>query len=226
MRDKRPNASSPGTGKPGRRVPPIRLSVAASSRSNYARRYYVRRGLAAVLAVGMATIGPWTSAIPTRARGVDAPNALALAEIPNRPADAALKAAAWQRWRGKIFIAGACLKEPPPRLGCNEVFDVSPRPVPVVPVTPENEALLSSTVHQIEGTWRGDSYLLRVDSQRSQANTKPTEPFEWKRFVIRRISESAVDFAVGTDIFEAKFADSHVVLSSTSFRGERTLTRE
>ena len=78
----------------------------------------------------------------------------------------------------------------------------------------------------LDGVWRGEDYALKVDSRRAQANTDPGKPFEWQRFVVKGVDDEAILFAIGAEIFEARIAGDVLDLSSTSFRGERRLTRE
>ena len=78
----------------------------------------------------------------------------------------------------------------------------------------------------LNGSWRGDDFVLRVDSHRAQASVDPKRPFEWDRFVIRDVTEDEVIFVIGSELFEAKRRDGDIVLTGTSFQGERVLERE
>jgi hypothetical protein len=78
----------------------------------------------------------------------------------------------------------------------------------------------------LDGVWRGEDYALTVDSRRAQANTNPGKPFQWQRFVVKSVDDEAILFAIGAEIFEARIDGDVLQLSSTSFRGERRLTRE
>jgi hypothetical protein len=78
----------------------------------------------------------------------------------------------------------------------------------------------------LDGVWRGEDYALKVDSRRAQANIDPRKPFQWQRFVVKNVDGEAIVFAIGAEIFEAQITGDVLELSSTSFRGERRLTRE
>jgi hypothetical protein len=78
----------------------------------------------------------------------------------------------------------------------------------------------------LNGSWRGDDFVLRVDSHRAQASVDPKRPFEWDRFVIREVTGDEVVFVIGAELFEAKRRDEEIVLTGTSFQGERVLARE
>ena len=78
----------------------------------------------------------------------------------------------------------------------------------------------------LNGDWRGDDFVLRVDSHRAQASVDPKRPFEWDRFVIREVTEDEVIFVIGSELFEAELRDNSIVLTGTSFQGERVLERE
>jgi hypothetical protein len=78
----------------------------------------------------------------------------------------------------------------------------------------------------LDGAWRGEDYALTIDSRRAQANVDPGKPFQWQRFVVKDVDDEAIIFAIGAEIFEARIAGDVLELSSTSFRGERRLTRE
>ena len=78
----------------------------------------------------------------------------------------------------------------------------------------------------LNGDWRGDDFVLRVDSHRAQASVDPKRPFEWDRFVIREVTEDGVIFVIGSELFEAELRDDSIVLTGTSFQGERALKRD
>jgi hypothetical protein len=143
-------------------------------------------------------------------------------------AAAPLRAAAWARMRGKLFVAAVCVNDTPPRLGCGRLENIPRSPVSTVPIrsqTEEDEAALLAA-RRLEGFWQGDGHVLHVDGQRAQANIDPDAPFEWRRFLIKRVSSDAVVFSLGTELFEARRSGATVTLTGTSFRGERTLTRD
>ena len=78
----------------------------------------------------------------------------------------------------------------------------------------------------LNGNWRGDDFVLRVDSHRAQASVDAKRPFEWDRFLIRRVTDDEVIFAIGAELFEARLRDDTIVLTGTSFQGERVLGRD
>ena len=78
---------------------------------------------------------------------------------------------------------------------------------------------------RLEGGWEGDSFVLRVDAQRAQASIDPARPFAWQRFLVKAVDGNKVTFAVGAEVFEARIDADSLVLTSTSFRGERKLHR-
>ena len=78
---------------------------------------------------------------------------------------------------------------------------------------------------RLDGGWQGDDYMLRIDAQRAQASIDPNRPFQWQRFLVKSVEGDKIVFAVGPELFEAKLESDSLVLTSTSFRGERTLHR-
>jgi hypothetical protein len=42
---------------------------------------------------------------------------------------------------------------------------------------------------QLDGSWQGDGFVLRVDAQRAQASIDPARPFAWQRFLVKGIEE-------------------------------------
>src|SRR5688500_11233281 len=79
---------------------------------------------------------------------------------------------------------------------------------------------------RLDGEWRGDDYTLKVDSYRAQANVDPARPFHWQRFLVKSVAGEKVTFTVGAELFEATLGSDALTLTSTSFRGERTLQRQ
>jgi hypothetical protein len=77
----------------------------------------------------------------------------------------------------------------------------------------------------LDGQWKGDDFMLKIDSTRAQASLDPARPFEWRRFLVQSVSGETVTFSVGPDVFEARIADDELKLTGTTFRGERTLVR-
>lgn len=110
----------------------------------------------------------------------------------------------------------------PPRLGCPHSSTIEARSVNVVSVEPAESPIVTQ---RLEGVWHSSNYILRVDAGRLQANVNGNAPFSWQRFRVRQASSNEVVFAVGAQIFVAKVAESSLRLTSTSFRGEKELTR-
>lgn len=77
----------------------------------------------------------------------------------------------------------------------------------------------------LDGEWRGNAFILRIDAKRAQASMAPDRPFEWQRFLIKDVKENEVVFTIGAELFEAKIAADTLTLTSTSFRGARVLFR-
>lgn len=78
----------------------------------------------------------------------------------------------------------------------------------------------------LDGQWKGEDFVLKIDSTRAQASLDPARPFEWRRFLVQSVSGETVTFSVGPDLFEARVADDQLRLTGTTFRGERTLVRQ
>lgn len=78
---------------------------------------------------------------------------------------------------------------------------------------------------QLDGEWRGDAFVLKVDSRRAQASIDPNRPFEWQRFIVKEVTDAEVIFAIGSELFEATVDAETLTLTGTSFRGERVLRR-
>jgi hypothetical protein len=111
--------------------------------------------------------------------------------------------------------------------GCLGTPETTIRPVPIMAVSIETNdpAAPPDVSQQLDGSWRGDDYVLKVDSQRAQANIDEHRPLQWQRFVPKRVADDEVLFTIGADLFEAKLEPNRLVLTSTSFRGERVLWR-
>lgn len=84
----------------------------------------------------------------------------------------------------------------------------------------------TDAANYLHGIWQGDGYVLRVDAARAQASVDAGRPFQWTRFLVKEVTGQEIVFSVGADIFEARVDDDTIVLTSTGFRGERTLRRE
>jgi hypothetical protein len=84
----------------------------------------------------------------------------------------------------------------------------------------------SDAAERLDGEWRGEGFVLRVDSRRAQASMALDRPFEWQRFLIKEVREDAIVFSIGPELFEARVEAEILVLTGTSFRGERVLFRD
>jgi len=78
----------------------------------------------------------------------------------------------------------------------------------------------------LDGDWRNETFVLRVDAERAQASVSPDRPFEWKRFVVREIAGDEVIFAIGAELYEARIDDDAMTLTGTSFFGTEVLFRD
>jgi hypothetical protein len=140
---------------------------------------------------------------------------------------ASLKAAAWGKVRGKLFAAAICASDLSVSLGCARLDNVerlSVRTVPIRSQTEEDKAALA-TVRRLDGLWQGEGYALRIDGGRAQANMDSKAPFDWRRFLIKRIWKDTVVFSLDAELFHARLSETRIILTGTSFRGERVLTR-
>lgn len=86
-------------------------------------------------------------------------------------------------------------------------------------------SLFSDAADRLNGEWRSNDFVLRVDAKRAQASTAIDRPFEWQRFVVREVTGNEIVFAIGSEIFEAVIDADTLVLTGTDFRGERVLFR-
>jgi len=93
-------------------------------------------------------------------------------------------------------------------------------------LAPSAASPLADAARQLDGEWRGDGYVLRVDSGRAQASIDPARPFEWRRFEVKEARDGEVVFVVGAELFQATLDDEMLVLTGTGFRGERVLFRD
>jgi hypothetical protein len=84
----------------------------------------------------------------------------------------------------------------------------------------------SEAATRLDGDWRGADFVLRIDARRAQASIDPARPFEWKRFVVKEVTNKDIVFSVGAELFEAKLDADVLTLTSSGFRGERVLVRE
>jgi hypothetical protein len=83
----------------------------------------------------------------------------------------------------------------------------------------------SEAADRLDGEWRGTDFVLRVDAKRAQASINPDRPFEWQRFAVKEVAGSEIVFSIGAELYEAMIEAETLVLTSTSFRGERILFR-
>lgn len=79
---------------------------------------------------------------------------------------------------------------------------------------------------RLNGEWRGADFVLKVDSRRAQASLDLKRPFHWERFLIKEVANDEVVFTVGAELFEATIDANILVLTGTSFRGQRLLFRD
>jgi hypothetical protein len=84
----------------------------------------------------------------------------------------------------------------------------------------------AEAAERLDGEWRGYDFVLRIDSRRAQASIAFDRPFEWQRFLIKEVRQNEIVFSVGSELFEAVVDAEVLVLTGTSFRGERVLFRE
>jgi hypothetical protein len=83
----------------------------------------------------------------------------------------------------------------------------------------------SDAAERLNGEWRNDGFVLRVDAKRAQASTAADRPFEWQRFLVKEVAGNEVTFTIGDQLFEAIVDADTLVLSGTEFRGEQVLFR-
>jgi hypothetical protein len=81
----------------------------------------------------------------------------------------------------------------------------------------------ADAARRLDGEWRGEGYVLRIDSERAQASLDPERPFEWQRFIVKEVSDGEIVFSVGAELFEASVDADKLVLTGTSFRGEANM---
>lgn len=84
----------------------------------------------------------------------------------------------------------------------------------------------SDAASALDGVWRGNDFVLRVDARRAQASIDPAHPFAWERFLIKEVTPDEIVFTVGPELYEAEIADDTLTLKGTSFRGARVLFRD
>jgi hypothetical protein len=101
-----------------------------------------------------------------------------------------------------------------------------PRVVSVAPIRSQskNDEAALSLARQLSGVWRAEDFVLHIDAERAQANMNLNAPFEWQRFLVKRIYGNTVAFSLGAELFQARLSDEGVILTGTTLRGERNLT--
>jgi hypothetical protein len=78
---------------------------------------------------------------------------------------------------------------------------------------------------KLDGMWESDVFLMKIDSARAQASVDPKKPFQWQRFIVKDVAEDTIVFTIGSEMFEATLESDELILTSSSFRGERILQR-
>jgi hypothetical protein len=91
---------------------------------------------------------------------------------------------------------------------------------------PAGASPFTEAAEQLDGEWRSSDFVLRVDSRRAQASIALNRPFEWQRFLIKEVRQNEIVFSVGAELFEAVVEAEILILTGTSFRGERVLFRD
>jgi hypothetical protein len=86
-------------------------------------------------------------------------------------------------------------------------------------------SIFSEAADKLDGEWRGGDFVLRIDAKRAQASIDSGRPFSWERFVVRDVTPSDVVFAIGSELYEAHLEEDTLMLTGSSFRGERLLFR-
>jgi hypothetical protein len=86
-------------------------------------------------------------------------------------------------------------------------------------------SLLHEAAQKLDGRWQGDGYEIVIDGERDQASTDPARPFQWQRFLVKQVEGDEIVFTVGAELFQARLDADRLTLTSTGFRGERSLTR-
>jgi hypothetical protein len=146
-------------------------------------------------------------------------------DLPNQNAGLdSSEARAWEWWSatGGMFSAEVCRSLPSPRLGCQKLPRADARQVLTVQIT---DSAYMNLANHLAGTWQNQSHVLRVDPFRAQASLSRDSPFEWQKFRVREGGREEIVFTIGAQVYVAKLDNTSLVLSSTSFRGDETLTR-
>ena len=151
--------------------------------------------------------------------------------VPVEAHDPTLRAAAWAKHRAKLLSERSCTSSHWPDL---VTFCDAYRGGPLAKQvqtfslegSPDERKSVREAMRLLEGKWIGDGFALEFDSARAQANVDPRLPYQWDRYGIRTASDGTVIFAVGAELYQASVQAGSLILSSTSFRGERRLGRE
>jgi hypothetical protein len=137
-------------------------------------------------------------------------------------ADPVVTAAAWREYNARVFAAGSCLVQGPPLDCLGDAPPGSSRTVKTITI----EAPSRHEAAVLDGRWQGPDYAVTIDTARDQASTDRSRPLEWQRFSLKEISDRELLFTIGPELFEAKLQPGEtLLLTSTSFRGERVLSR-
>lgn len=150
---------------------------------------------------------------------------------PPEAKDPALRAALWAKGRGKLLARRVC--------GAKDWADVvtfceaaragfSAKSVQTVSLagTPDERSSLQKAMGLLDGKWSGDGFVLDIDGVRAQAHVDPRRPYQWDRYALITVLDGALIFNVGPDVYRASIQEKSLVLSSTSFRGERRLDQQ
>jgi hypothetical protein len=98
-------------------------------------------------------------------------------------------------------------------------------PSPFSALSPALADAFSEAAAFLDGEWRGEGLTLRVDAARAQANIDAARPFHWQRFQVKAVGEERLSFSIGAELYEARSDGEALVLTGTSFRGEKRLER-
>jgi hypothetical protein len=146
--------------------------------------------------------------------------------------DQAVKAAAVASYNRGVLMVKACAiaNWPDKLLFCPNEDRPQGESVGTVPIGVTDEMgdleQVSTAALRLNGTWRAADYILQVDGERAQANTRLDLPFEWERFLVKAVpADGKVKFAIGAELYQASFNGDELLLTSTAFRGERLLKR-
>jgi hypothetical protein len=148
--------------------------------------------------------------------------AAAFEQLTGAGQNAALMEAAWTHVRGRRLAAIVCLGLAPPRWGCLGSETPPGRSVRTEPVV---TAESYPTTRELDGIWEGDGLRLTIDSARAQANVGSRGPLQRDPFFVDYETDQEVVFVVGADVFTAAIDGDDMILTGTSFAGERAMRR-